>query len=116
MGVCLSVFLGCMRLGDSFQQSCHMLDKELCLSEVKQERITPTNNATTPEQSTPLLPSQQEFHQYLRLLIQSAVRTVIEAVMREELDALIDEWRSCPSGRCRPEDSHGKLEKDHERG
>ncbi len=55
----------------------------------KKERITPTNTATTPEQSTPMLPSQQEFHQYLRLLTQSAVRTVIEAVMREELDALI---------------------------
>jgi len=55
----------------------------------QQERITPTNPATTSEQSPPLLPSQQEFHQYLRLLTQSAVRTVIEAVMREELDALI---------------------------
>ena len=55
----------------------------------KKERITPTNTATTPEHSTPLLPSQQEFHQYLRLLTQSAVRTVLEAVMREELDALI---------------------------
>ena len=55
----------------------------------QQERITPTNTATTSEQSPPLLPSQQEFHQYLRLLTQSAVRTVIEAVMREELDALI---------------------------
>ena len=55
----------------------------------QQERITPTNTATTSEQSPPLLPSQQEFHRYLRLLTQSAVRTVIEAVMREELDALI---------------------------
>src|SRR3984893_9003364 len=55
----------------------------------QKERITPTNTATTSEQSTPLLPSQQEFHQYLRLLTQSAVRTVIEAVMRDELDALI---------------------------
>src|SRR5437764_4533677 len=55
----------------------------------QQERITSTTHATTPEQSTPLLPSQQEFHQYLRLLTQSAVRTVIEAVMHEELDALI---------------------------
>ena len=62
----------------------------------KKERITPTNNATTPEQSTPMLPSQQEFHQYLRLLTQSAVRTVIEAVMREELDALIGAaWGEC---------------------
>jgi transposase-like protein len=35
------------------------------------------------------LPDQQAFHQYLRTLAQSAVRTVIEAVMREELDAFI---------------------------
>jgi len=62
----------------------------------QKERITPTNHATTPEHSTPLLPSQQEFHQYLRLLTQSAVRTVIEAVMREELDALIGAaWGEC---------------------
>ena len=44
----------------------------------QQERTTSTTHATTPEQSTPLLPSQQEFHQYLRLLTQSAVRTVID--------------------------------------
>lgn len=54
------------------------------------KRITPTSTASTlPEASSPLLPSQQEFHQYLRTLAQSAVRTVIEAVMREELDAFI---------------------------
>ena len=32
---------------------------------------------------------QQEFHQHLRALAQSAVRTVVEIVMREELDAFI---------------------------
>jgi transposase-like protein len=41
------------------------------------------------EPSPPLLTSQPEFHAYLRALAQSAVRTVIEAVMREELDAFI---------------------------
>ena len=52
--------------------------------------------ASTAEQATPLLPSQQEFHQYLRTLAQSAVRTVIEAVMREELDAFIGAaWGEC---------------------
>ena len=56
----------------------------------QKKRITPTSAASTlPEASSPLLPSQQEFHQYLRTLAQSAVRTVIEAVMREELDAFI---------------------------
>ena len=48
----------------------------------KRELITLDNNAATLETSTPLLPGHQEFHQ-------SAVRTVIEAVMREKLDALI---------------------------
>jgi hypothetical protein len=46
--------------------------------------ITSAADAATLEPSPPLLPSQQEFHAYLRTLAQSAVRTVIEAVMREE--------------------------------
>src|SRR5438105_6101830 len=41
------------------------------------------------EPSAPLLPEQYEFHQHLRALAQSAVRTVLELVMREELDAFI---------------------------
>ena len=35
------------------------------------------------------MPNQQQFHQHLRALAQSAVRTVLELVMREELDAFI---------------------------
>lgn len=62
----------------------------------KKKRITQDPDASTTEQPTPLLPSQQEFHQYLRTLAQSAVRTVIEAVMREELDAFIGAaWGAC---------------------
>jgi transposase-like protein len=39
---------------------------------------------------------QHEFHQHLRALAQSAVRTVLELVMREELDAFIGAaWREC---------------------
>jgi transposase-like protein len=41
------------------------------------------------DSSTPELPEQHVFHQHLRHLAQSAVRIVIEAVMREELDAFI---------------------------
>ena len=42
------------------------------------------------------MPDQQAFHQYLRTLAQSAVRTVIEAVMIEELDAFIGAaWGEC---------------------
>ena len=54
------------------------------------KKDTTTNpSSSTQEQPVPPLPDQQEFHHYLRTLAQSAVRTVIEAVMREELEAFI---------------------------
>jgi putative transposase len=55
----------------------------------KKKRITAENDLSTSEQSPPMLPEQQEFHQHLRILAQSAVRLVIETVMREELDQFI---------------------------
>jgi len=55
----------------------------------KKKPLAQASDASTVDPSTPELPSQQEFHQYLRTLAQSAVRTVIETVMREELDAFI---------------------------
>ena len=62
----------------------------------KKKRITPENPLPTSEPSSPLLPEQQEFHQHLRALAQSAVRTVMELVMREELDAFIGAaWGEC---------------------
>jgi putative transposase len=62
----------------------------------KKKRITPENVVSTLESSSPPLPEQQEFHQHLRILAQSAVRTVIEFVMREELDAVIGAaWGEC---------------------
>ncbi len=62
----------------------------------KKKRITPENVISTSESSSPPLPDQQEFHQHLRILAQSAVRTVIEFVMREELDAVIGAaWGEC---------------------
>jgi len=62
----------------------------------KQKRITPEKALSTSEPSSPLLPEQQEFQQHLRALAQSAVRTVLELVMREELDAFIGaEWGEC---------------------
>ena len=62
----------------------------------KKKRITPENAPSTSEPSSPLLPEQQEFHQHLRALAQSAVRTVLELVMREELDAFIGAaWGEC---------------------
>src|SRR6266700_4533941 len=50
---------------------------------------TPTPPSSTQEQTTPALPDQQTFQQYLRELARSAIRIVLEDVMREELDVLI---------------------------
>jgi transposase-like protein len=62
----------------------------------KKKGITPENALSTSEVSDPPLPEQQEFHQHLRALAQSAMRTVLELVMREELDAMIGAaWGEC---------------------
>ena len=55
----------------------------------KKKRTTLTPNPSTLEPSSPVVPEQQVFHQYLRTLAQSAVRVVIETVMREELEQFI---------------------------
>src|SRR5579875_1074470 len=51
----------------------------------KKERITSDTDAQTVEQTSPQVPDQQAFHEHLRALTRSAVRVVIEEVMREEL-------------------------------
>src|SRR6266704_871981 len=57
---------------------------------------TPTPPSSTQEQTTPALPDQQTFQQYLRELARGAIRVVVEDVMREELDALIGVgWGEC---------------------
>jgi len=62
----------------------------------KQKRTTSTPDPSTSDPSSPVLPDQQVFHHYLRTLAQSAVRVVIEAVMREELDQFIGAtWGEC---------------------
>jgi putative transposase len=62
----------------------------------QKKRITSVSDASSADPSPPLLPRKPEFHQYLRALAQSAVRTVIEAVMREELEAFIGAaWVEC---------------------
>jgi putative transposase len=50
---------------------------------------TPNAPDSTRGQTAPALPDQQAFQQYLRELAQSAIRILLEGVMREELDALI---------------------------
>jgi putative transposase len=57
---------------------------------------TPPPPSSTQEQTTPALPDQQTFQQYLRELARGAIRVVVEDVMREELDALIGVgWGEC---------------------
>jgi putative transposase len=62
----------------------------------KKKRTTSIPNPSILESSSPVLPPPQEFHHYLRTLAQSAVRIVIETVMREELDQFIGAaWGEC---------------------
>jgi putative transposase len=57
---------------------------------------TPNSTDSTQGQDAPRLPEQQEFHQHLCTLARSAVRVVIEEVMREELDQCIGvAWGEC---------------------
>jgi putative transposase len=62
----------------------------------KKKRTTSQALLSKSEPSSQPLPEQQAFQQHLRALAQSAVRTVIELVMREELDAFIGAaWGEC---------------------
>ena len=62
----------------------------------REKRITHEPEGSTPQPSSPTLPSQQEFHLHLRTLAQGVVRKVIEMVMIEELDAFIGAaWGEC---------------------
>src|SRR5690242_3166234 len=51
----------------------------------KKKRTTSNSDPVTLEQASPTLPDQQTFHEHLRALTRSAVRVVIEEVIREEL-------------------------------
>jgi putative transposase len=62
----------------------------------KKKRTTSTSDLSTSDPSSLVLPEQQVFHHYLRTLAQSAVRVVIETVMREELDQFLGAaWGEC---------------------
>ena len=52
----------------------------------KNKPTTSSPEGTTSESSSPIVPEQEEFRQYLRRLAVSAVQVLIEQVMREELD------------------------------
>src|SRR5579859_2223745 len=51
----------------------------------KKKSTTSHADSQTGEQAVPQVPDQQTFHEHLRALTRSAVRVVIEEVMREEL-------------------------------
>jgi putative transposase len=55
----------------------------------RKKDTTPHPPDSTQEQIAPGLPDQQTFQQYVRELARAGLRVVLEAVMREELDALI---------------------------
>jgi hypothetical protein len=64
-------------------------NKEETLPVRKKKRTTSENAPSMSEQPSLQMLEQQEFQQHLRALAQSAVGTVVEIVMREELDAFI---------------------------
>ena len=66
---------------------------------VPKKRTTSTREATKVESSDHTMPDEQEFRHRLRNLAVSAMRILIEEVMREELEQCLGaEW-----GECTPE-------------
>jgi transposase-like protein len=62
----------------------------------KKKDTTPNLSGSTPPPPVLPLPDQPTFQQALRELARGAIRTVLESVMREELDALIGvAWGEC---------------------
>src|SRR5438309_5865675 len=62
----------------------------------KRKPTTLSPGSSTPEASSPVVPEQEEFRQYLRRLAVSAVQVLIEQIMREELEQCIGaSWGEC---------------------
>ncbi len=82
----------------------------------KHRPTTMSPGGSTAESSSPLVPEQEEFRQYLRRLAISAVQVLLEQVMREELEQCIGaSWGECTRHQpwvpqwllhARPGDSH----------
>ncbi len=67
---------------------------------VSKKRTTSTPEAVKAESSDHKMPDEQEFRQRMRSLAVSAMRVLIEAVMREELEKCVGaEWGECTSER-----------------
>jgi transposase-like protein len=66
----------------------------------KKKPTTLTSEGSTQESSSPALPEQEDFRQYLRRLAVSAIQVLIEQVMREELEQCIGaSWGECTPNR-----------------
>lgn len=66
----------------------------------KKKPTTSATKSSTPEQSSPVLPDQEEFRQHLRRLAVSAVQVLIEQVMVEELEQCVGaSWGECTPNR-----------------
>ncbi len=66
---------------------------------VSKKRTTSTSEGAKGESSDHQMPDEQDFRQHMRTLAVSAMRVLIEAVMREELEQCLGaEW-----GECTPE-------------
>jgi Transposase, Mutator family len=67
---------------------------------VPKKHTTSTSEAATVESSDHTMPDAQEFRQHLRNLAVSAMRSVIEEVMREELEQCLGAaWGECTAER-----------------
>lgn len=65
----------------------------------KKATISASENPT-PEQSSPVLPDQEEFRHHLRRLAVGAVQVLIEQVMLEELEQCVGaSWGECTPNR-----------------
>ena len=62
----------------------------------KKKSTTSNHDPLVSAQASLSVPEQHTFHEHLRELTRSAVRVVIEEVMREELKQFLDaEWGEC---------------------
>ncbi len=63
---------------------------------VSKKKPTTLASEVTTQESSPVLPEQEDFRQYLRRLAVSAIQVLIEQVMREELEQCIGaSWGEC---------------------
>jgi hypothetical protein len=76
------------------------LNKERTMPVHKKEHTTSETKHRTTESPVPNLPAPEEFHHYLCAQIRNATRTVMEAIMQEELERFVGAaWGECTAER-----------------